>query len=62
MALEINALATNKTWILVLSPSNHYVIGCKWVFKVKRRSDGLIERHEAYFIAKGFHQLEGIDF
>jgi hypothetical protein len=44
MATEMNALPLNKTWICVLPPSNHNSIGCKWVYKIKRRADDSIER------------------
>lgn len=62
MALEIDALATNRTWTLVPPPSHHHVVGCKWVFKLKRRADGSIESYKARLVAKGYHQQEGIDF
>ena len=32
------------------------------MYKLKRRSDGSIERHKARLVAKGFHQIEGVDF
>jgi Reverse transcriptase (RNA-dependent DNA polymerase) len=62
MAQEISALAHNKTWILVPPSLDQHVIGSKWVFKVKRHSDGSIERHKARLIARGFLQQEGVDF
>lgn len=34
MKLELDALQSNKTWILIPLPQNKYAIGCKWVFKV----------------------------
>jgi hypothetical protein len=37
-------------------------VGCKWVFKLKRNSDGSISRYKARLVAKGFHQQYGIDF
>lgn len=37
-------------------------IGCKWVYKVKRRADGTLERYKARLVAKGYTQTEGIDF
>ena len=43
------------------SPSQN-VVGCKWVFKLKRNSDGSINKYKAKLVAKGFHQQFGIDF
>ncbi|KAJ4776116.1 hypothetical protein LUZ62_060373 [Rhynchospora pubera] len=62
MQTEINALALNKTWTLVTPPTDARVIGCKWVYKIKRRSDGSIERYKARLVAKGYHQQEGVDY
>ena len=37
-------------------------IGCKWVYKVKHKSDGSIERYKARLVAKGYAQTYGIDY
>jgi hypothetical protein len=37
-------------------------IGCHWIYKIKRHSDCTIERHKTRLVAKGYTQLEGIDF
>jgi hypothetical protein len=38
------------------------VIGSRWVFKTKLKSDGSIERFKARLVVNGYNQLEGIDF
>lgn len=53
MADEFNALLKNDTWSLVEPSPHQNTVGCKWVFKLKRRSDGSIERYKARLVAKG---------
>ncbi|KAI5318258.1 hypothetical protein L3X38_037966 [Prunus dulcis] len=62
MTNEFNALLKNNTWTLVPSSPHHHIVGCKWVFKVKRLADGSVERYKARLVAKGFHQQYGIDY
>lgn len=52
----------NNTWDIVDLPKDKKPIGCKWVFKVKLKSDGSIERFKARLVAKGYNQKYGIDF
>ncbi|KAI5338055.1 hypothetical protein L3X38_017326 [Prunus dulcis] len=47
MQLELQALESNKTWTLTSLPTGKTPIGCKWVYKIKRHSDGSIERYKA---------------
>lgn len=47
---------------MVPLPSNKTPIGCKWVYEVKLKSDGSLERYKARLVAKGFTQREGMDF
>lgn len=47
-------------WFLLLSLSN--IVGCKWVYCIKRKNNGEIDHYKAYLMAKGFNQQEGIDF
>lgn len=60
MDLEISALEQNKTWILTDLPPGNHPIGCKWVYKVKLKSDRSLERYKARLLAKGYTQQEGI--
>ena len=62
MEQEYQALLKNQTWSLVPPPSNVKIIGCKWVFKLKHKPDGNIDRYKARLVAQGFHQTYGIDF
>lgn len=62
MEAELQALIDNKTWDLVTLPPNCKPIGCKWVYKIKYRADGSVERFKARLVAKGFTQQEGFDY
>jgi histone deacetylase 1/2 len=62
MEEEYNALLENKTWHLVPLSSNKNIIDCKWVYHIKKREDGSIDRYKARLVAKGFKQRYGIDY
>ena len=62
MNIEMEALNKNKTWELVPLPAGKRPVGCKWVYTVKYRADGSIERYKAKLVAKGFTQTYGIDY
>jgi len=62
MKEEVDALHTQGTWSLVSLPANRNLVGCKWIFKIKRHSDGSLVRHKARLVAKGFSQEPGLDY
>jgi hypothetical protein len=62
MTEELDALSRNRTWDLVDLPPDKSVVCCKWVFKIKTRSDESIDQYKARLVAKGFTQEYGIDY
>ena len=58
----MQALEKNKTWDVVELPQNKRAVGCKWVFAVKYRSNGSLERYKARLVAKGYTQTYGVDY
>ncbi|XP_072146538.1 uncharacterized protein [Setaria viridis] len=62
MEAEFDALKKNQTWRLVPSKSGQNIIDCKWVYKIKRKADGSLDRYKARLVAKGFKQRYGIDY
>ena len=62
MDVEYTALMRNKTWHLVPPEQGKNVIDCKWLYKVKRKADGSLDRYKARLVAKGFKQRYGIDY
>ena len=59
---EIGALEKNRTWEVVERLKDKAVVGCKWVFTVKCKANGTIERYKARLIAKGYTQTYGVDY
>lgn len=53
---EFRALENQGTWRLVPPTENQRMIGCNWVFKLKRDSNGNIARYKAKLVAKGLNQ------
>jgi len=59
---EMEALLKNDTWTLVPLPEGKKAIGCKWLFSIKRKADGSVERYKARLVAKGYTQTYGVDY
>ena len=59
---EMNALAKNRTWELVRLPLGKKAIGCKWLYKVKCKANGILERYKARLVVKGYAQPYGLDY
>ncbi|KAM0925571.1 hypothetical protein ACQ4PT_004106 [Festuca glaucescens] len=59
---ELKAIESNGTWTLVTQPPNHKPIGLKWVYKLKKDTQGAVVKHKARLVAKGYVQRQGVDY
>lgn len=59
---EYKSLIKSGTWTLCELPKYRKAISGKWVFKLKRKSNGDVDKYKARFVAKGFSQKQGFDF
>ncbi|XP_015060237.1 uncharacterized protein LOC107006115 [Solanum pennellii] len=59
---KIQALQDNKTWKQVDLPKGKSAIGCRWIYKIKYKSNGEVERFKATLVEKGYSQKESIDY
>ena len=62
MKSELDSMYSNQVWDLVKAPNGIKPVGCKWVYKRKRRVDGKVETFKVRLVAKGYTQKEGIDY
>ena len=59
---ELRALEHMKVYEVVDRPKDRKVVASKWVFRTKRNSEGEITRYKARVVAKGYTQVEGLDY
>jgi hypothetical protein len=58
---ELNNFTRNEVWSLVERPKQN-IIGTKWVFRNKQNENGVVTMNKTRLVAKGFTQVEGLDF
>ena len=59
---ELNNFTRIEVWTLEERPQDARVIGTKWVFCNKQDDQGIVVGNNARLVAKGFSQVEGLDF
>ncbi|BBH02590.1 HXXXD-type acyl-transferase family protein [Prunus dulcis] len=62
MNKEMRAFQKNVTWKLVPLPHGKKTVGCRWIYNVKLKADGSVQRYKARLVAKGYTQIYGIDY
>jgi hypothetical protein len=62
MMEEYNSIMKNDVWEVVPRPEGKSVVTSRWLYKLKHAADGSIEKYKAHFVARGFSQVEGVDY
>ena len=58
MSKELDTLHKNHTWDMVDLPPGQYLVDCRWVYKIKVKADGFVERYKAHLVVKGIDYEE----
>jgi hypothetical protein len=58
---ELNNFKRNQVWSLVERPKQN-IVSTKWVFRNKQDEHGVITRNKERLVAKGYLQVEGLDY
>jgi hypothetical protein len=62
MMEEYQSIMKNDVWDIVLRHEGMFAVTSKWIYKIKHIVGRSIERHKMRFVARGFSQVEGIDY
>jgi hypothetical protein len=62
MMEEYNSIMKNDVWEVVPRPEGKSVVTSKWIYKLKHATDDSNEKYKARFVARGFSQVEGVDY
>jgi hypothetical protein len=62
MDRKISTLEQARTWTTVPHPTGKNVVGCKWVFRLKRKVDGSIDKYKARLVMREFTQIYSVDY
>ena len=59
---ESLAIERNNIWVLTNLPKGHKTIGVKWVYKMKLKENGEVDKYKARLVAKGYKQEFEVDY
>ena len=59
---EHSFIMKNDFWEIVARLEGKSIATSRWLYKIKHDSYGSIEKFKARFVARGFSQVEGVDY
>jgi hypothetical protein len=62
MVEEYDSIVRNDVWDVFPRTVVKSVVTSRWLYKTKIAADGSVEKHKARFVARGFSQIEGVDY
>jgi hypothetical protein len=62
MIEEYQSILKNDVCDVFPRPDGKPLLTSKWIYKIKHVVDGSIEKYKARFVARGFSQIEGVDY
>jgi hypothetical protein len=62
MTEEYQSILKNDVWDIVLRLEGKSMVTSKWIYKIKHATNGSVEKYKARFVARGFSQVEGVDY
>eukprot|EP00253_Pinus_taeda_P017128 PITA_17128 len=61
MVEEYDSIVRNSVLDVVPRSKDKSIVSYRWIYKVKQAANGIVD-HKARFVARGFSQVEGIDY
>jgi hypothetical protein len=62
MTEEYQSILKNDVWDIVPRLEGKSVVTSKWIYKIKHEADGSIKKYKEIFVARGFSQVERVDY
>ena len=59
---EYHSIMKNDVWEIVPRPKGKSMVTSRWLYKLKHAANGSVEKYKARFVARGFSQVEGVDY
>lgn len=59
---EMSSNIKNNTWVVTDLPTGKRAMGLKWVYNVKKNTEGKVIKHKARLMAKWYVQQQGVNY